>query len=73
MKTLKQQAEEARAALTQRKGQFRAIALAAQLDHKWVSGFAAGNTPNPGVQTIDKLRIGLRAVLKARPLRKVSK
>lgn len=73
MKSLKQQAEEARAALRQRSGQFGQIAQVAGLHPTWIGKYAAGEIESPGVMSIDKLNVGLRAVPKARALRKTRK
>ena len=38
-----------------RKGDWRAVALAAEVSYSWLSKFANGHIPNPGYATLSRL------------------
>lgn len=60
-KTLQQQSNELRALLpAPETGQYAEIGRMAGLHPTWVSLFARGKVPNPGVVTLDKLQGGLK-------------
>jgi transcriptional regulator with XRE-family HTH domain len=42
--------------LEQRRGDWRAIADAADVSHSWLSKFVRGKIPNPGLRTLERVR-----------------
>lgn len=51
---------EIRAALLQRKGDWRAVAASSGISYSWISKFVNRKIPNPGYETLKKLAAVLR-------------
>lgn len=56
---------QVRAALNERRGDWRGIAERADVSYSWVSQFVRGLIPNPGYATLKKLAAALDASTKA--------
>lgn len=46
---------EVRAALERKRGEWKQIAVDADVSHSWISQFVRGKIPNPGYATLRKL------------------
>lgn len=49
-------ADEIKAALQARRGDWPAISYGAKVSYSWLSKFVNGHIPNPGVATLQKLK-----------------
>jgi len=47
---------EIRAGLEQRRGDWQRIADRAEVSHSWISQFVRGKIPNPGIETLKRIR-----------------
>ena len=56
---------EVRAALEQRRGEWKQIAAEAKVSHSWISQFVRGKIPNPGYATLCRLSALLQPEAKA--------
>jgi len=57
---------EVKALLDSRRGDWLEIAAGSQVSYSWLSKFANGRIPNPGIVTLRKLHAYLRPVRKAK-------
>lgn len=62
---------EVRDALLERKGDWQQISESADVSHSWMSQFVRGKIPNPGIETLRKIKkaIGESQLMKAPELR----